>query len=192
MPTDYPNEYIRWYRTYDGTCNWIKIGETAEGSFGAPKSRDYDQYTYADGISQPREGPNARAVSNAFFKRVKKIPYEHTPLLLGLVEFIMHDVTWSQDSVTESVDVPMPEDEQHFSQNTTFRVYRTEAAAGTGTSLENPRENVNRATTWIDVSALYGSTEEVAMKLRSFKGGKLLTQDIILPKKPSSVRMSDP
>ncbi|KXJ90046.1 heme peroxidase [Microdochium bolleyi] len=32
-------------------------------------------------------------------------------------------------------------------------------------------------TAWLDLSALYGSTREVAMKLRPFKDGKLLTQE---------------
>lgn len=142
------------------------------------KSRDYGQHSYADGISKPREGPNPRAVSNAFFKRKDTLYYEHTPLLLGLVEFIMHDITWSQDSATEFIEVPMPEDEEYFDKNTTLRVSRTEAYPGTGTSRENPRENINRATTWLDLSALYGSTAEVAKKLRSFKQGKLLTQEL--------------
>lgn len=75
-----------WYRTYDGSCNWMKVGEISEGQVGTKKSRDYNQYSYADGISAPREGPNPRAVSNAFFKRKKALFYEHTPLMLGLIE----------------------------------------------------------------------------------------------------------
>lgn len=75
-----------YYRTYNGSCNWLKDGEASIGAYGTPKARDYDQTTYADGISQPRQGPNARAVSNAFFKRKQKLYYEHTPLLLGLIE----------------------------------------------------------------------------------------------------------
>ena len=75
-----------WYRTYDGSCNWLKMNEISEGQLGTAKTRDYNQHAYADGISSPREGPNARAVSNAFFRRKKTIYYEHTPLLLGLIE----------------------------------------------------------------------------------------------------------
>ncbi|KAH8889703.1 heme peroxidase [Thozetella sp. PMI_491] len=167
-----------WYRTYDGSCNWLKAGEVSEGEYGMAKSRDYDQHYYADGISKPREGPNPRAVSNAFFKRKDTIYYEHTPLLLGLVEFIMHDITWSPDSTSEYIDVTMPEDEEHYYPNTTFRVWRTEAVPGTGTSRENPRQNVNRATTWLDLSVLYGSTREVARALRTLKKGKLLAQEV--------------
>lgn len=75
-----------WYRTYDGSCNWLEINDIGEGQMGTAKARDYGQHQYADGISKPRDGPNARAVSNAFFKRKKSIFYEHTPFLLGLIE----------------------------------------------------------------------------------------------------------
>ena len=90
---DYPldprctiNKSWWWYRTYDGTCNWLKQNEWDEGAVGTAKQRDYNQHMFADGISKPREGPNARAVSNAFFKRKKALYYEHTPLLLGMIE----------------------------------------------------------------------------------------------------------
>ncbi|CAK7199907.1 hypothetical protein SEUCBS139899_002594 [Sporothrix eucalyptigena] len=168
-----------WYRTYDGSCNWLKADEAGQGRYGQAKSRDFDQHYYADGISEPREGPNARAVSNAFFKRNATLYYEHTPLLLGLIEFIIHDVTWSQDSATEFVDVPMPEDETEFAKNTTLRVWRAMAAPGTGTSPQNPRENINHATTWIDVSSLYGSTRSVGEALRTKQGGRLKTQEVL-------------
>ncbi|KAL1893313.1 hypothetical protein Sste5346_006490 [Sporothrix stenoceras] len=168
-----------WYRTYDGSCNWLKADEAGQGRYGQAKSRDFDQHYYADGISEPREGPNPRAVSNAFFRRNSTIYYEHTPLLLGLIEFIIHDVTWSQDSSTEFIDVEMPEDETEFAPNTTLRVWRAAAAPGTGTSPQNPRENMNHATTWIDVSSLYGSTRSVGEALRTKEGGRLKTQEVL-------------
>lgn len=72
----------------------------------------------------------------------------------------------------------MPDDEQDYYPNTTFRVWRTASVPGTGTSIENPREPVNMASTWLDISSLYGSTPEVVRGLRSFSGGKLLSQEI--------------
>ena len=75
-----------WYRTYDGSCYWLKAGEIDIGQSGTARARDYGQTSFADGISKPREGLNPRAVSNAFFKRKNSIYYEHTPLLLGLIE----------------------------------------------------------------------------------------------------------
>ncbi|KAI1339407.1 heme peroxidase [Xylariaceae sp. FL0016] len=167
-----------WYRTYDGSCNWLKQDEWGAGAIGTGKQRDYNQHSYSDGISKPRDGPNARAVSNAFFKRKKALYYEHTPLLLGMIEFIMHDVTYSLDSTTEYVEVSMPEDEDTFYPNTTFKVWRSAPVPESGTSKENPRENVNMATTWLDISSLYGSTPDVAHALRSHVGGRLLVQEV--------------
>ena len=90
----------RWfYRTDDGSCNWLKKDEFSAGAMGMPKVRDYDQHHYADGVSKPREGPNARAVSNAFFKRNQTLYYEHTPLLLGLIEVCF------QFSTQELIDI---------------------------------------------------------------------------------------
>ncbi|EEH35462.2 hypothetical protein PAAG_06509 [Paracoccidioides lutzii Pb01] len=167
-----------WYRTTDGSCNWMKKDEINEGRIGMAKARDYGDHHYADGISKLREGPNARAVSNAFFKRNRTIYYEHTPLLIGLIEFVMHDVTYSMDSPEETIEVEMPPDEDTFDKNTKFVVHRTKAVPGTGTSMTNPRENVNMATTWLDISSLYGSTSDVARAVRSYKDGKLLTQEV--------------
>lgn len=177
------SDKTKWfYRTVDGSCNWMEVGNTAYGQFGAKRSRDYNQYSYQDGYNKPRDGPNPRAISNAFFKRKQRLYYEHTPLLLGLIEFIMHDVTYSEDSTTEYIDVPVPPDEDTFPTNTTFRVWRTERVPGTGTSPSNPRENANQASTWLDVSSLYGSSTEVSRALRSFEKGQLLTsQGSFLP-----------
>lgn len=40
------------------------------------------------------------------------------------MQFIMHDITYSQDS-SDYIEVPMPEDEESFPLNTTLRVYRS-------------------------------------------------------------------
>jgi peroxidase len=169
-----------WYRLPDGSCNWLKQGQTIIGSTFQPRSRDFGQTTYADGISAPRHGPNPREVSNAFFKRKERLYYEHTPLMLGLVEFIMHDVTYSSDSTTEYIDVPIPTGDPAFDPyhygNASFRVWRTQAADGTGTDKSNPRQHANGATAWLDGSALYGSTPKVVEALRSHVNGKLKSQ----------------
>ena len=100
--------------------------------------------------------------------------------MLGLVEFLMHDVSFSADSTTEFIDVPIPAGDPSYDPynygNASFRVWRTQPAAGTGTSASNPREHANGATAWLDCSALYGSTVEVAFALRTMVDGKLKSQ----------------
>ena len=53
--------------------------------------------------------------------------------------------------------------------------------------LSTVRQQLNEITAWIDASNVYGSDEERANELRSFKGGKLLTSDeagLFLPVDP--------
>ncbi len=33
-----------WYRTVDGSCNWLKKDEISEGAVGIAKARDYNQH----------------------------------------------------------------------------------------------------------------------------------------------------
>jgi peroxidase len=100
--------------------------------------------------------------------------------MLGLVEFLMHDVSYSADSDTEFIDVPIPAGDPDYDPygygNYSFRVWRTKPAAGTGTSRSNPRQHANEATSWLDGSALYGSTPLVVEALRSHVDGKLKSQ----------------
>ncbi len=58
---------------------------------------------------------------------------------------------------------------------------RSRYDASTGTSVDNPREQINEITAWIDGSAVYGSDQATADSLRTFVGGKLLTSDGNLP-----------
>lgn len=63
-----------FYRTIDGSCNWVNKSQTKAGSKYQEFSRDRPTY-YADGIDQPRQPkagtrkPDPRALSNAFFQQ---------------------------------------------------------------------------------------------------------------------------
>lgn len=163
-----------YYRTADGSCNWIKKGESDIGMKGYPLSRDFGQTSFADGVSAPRQGPNPRLVSNKLFRRNKELYFEHTSILLGLIEFIIHDVVYSEDDKGEVIEVDLPEDDWLVGKGVNkMHVYRTSAAKESGTDRTNPRQNANMATAWLDVSSLYGSDEETARSLRSFQGGML-------------------
>jgi peroxidase len=80
----------------------------------------------------------------------------------------------------EIIEIPIPKCDQAFDPechgNKTMKVRRSQSMEGTGTDPSNPRMTKNGVTSWLDMSALYGSTPEVARKLRTFKSGKMLTQ----------------
>lgn len=61
----------------------------------------------------------------------------------------------------------------------------------TGTSRDNPREQVNEITTWIDASNVYGSSAERAAALRTLDGtGRLRTSaGELLPLTPADFPM---
>jgi peroxidase len=52
----------------------------------------------------------------------------------------------------------------------------------TGTSVDNPRQQVTSITSWIDGSQVYGSDAETAASLREFSGGRMLiSEDGMMP-----------
>jgi peroxidase len=119
-------------------------------------------------------------LSNAFFaKTTEDTDYEHTPILVGLIEFVIHDIAFSMSS-RELIETPVPKCDTAFDPqctgNKTMKAWRSAAMEGTGTDSSNPRETKNGVTSWLDLSALYGSNPEIAKKLRTLKNGKLLTQ----------------
>jgi hypothetical protein len=171
-----------WYqRSYDGSCNWLKKGEHKAGAAWTPFQRDVPVHTYADGISKPREGPNPRELSNAFFKQ-RDIPklIGHTAFLAGVVELLVHDVSWTVTGRDEVIKVPIPKCDTAFDPNCTgtknLHMLRSQPVAGTGTSKENPREQVNGVSSFFDAGNIYGTSKETCDKLRSFKNGRLLSQ----------------
>lgn len=80
----------------------------------------------------------------------------------------------------EIIEIPIPMCDPAFDPecqgNKTMKVRRSQSMEGTGTDPSNPRMTKNGVTSWLDMSALYGSTADVARKLRTFNGGKMLTQ----------------
>ena len=59
----------------------------------------------------------------------------------------------------------------------TIGMDRSEYDPSTGDSLDDPRQQVNSITAFIDGSAVYGSDQERADALRTFEGGRLKTSD---------------
>jgi hypothetical protein len=64
----------------------------------------------------------------------------------------------------------------------TIPLTRSEFDPATGTSVDNPRQQISRITPYIDGSQVYGSDQATADGLRTFSGGRLnITDDGLLP-----------
>ncbi len=178
-------------REIDGSNNNLENPDL--GTPGQPLLRIADA-DYADGISEPggEDRPSAREISNA----LSDTGGEDTRSDRGLSafiyvwgQFIDHDIGLTIDQEGEDAEVlgiPVPQGDASFDPFGTgdaeLELVRSQFDTSTGTSTENPRQQVSEITSYVDGSMVYGSDQETADSLRSFSGGELLvTDDGLLP-----------
>jgi peroxidase len=166
------------YRSIDGTGN-----NELDGSLGAA-GQDFLRLAdadYADGVSTPAGGdrPSAREISNAIFDEPVPIaePYAVSDYLWAWGQFIDHDIDIAGGGgAPESFNIQVPTGDPHFDQFGTgaqeIELTRTGYNEATGTDTDNPREQVNEITAFLDASMVYGSDADRAEFLRD-AGGKL-------------------
>jgi len=170
-------------RSFDGMGNNLANEDwgAAETSFArvAPAA-------YVDGISVPRIAgrPNPQGVSNSLFGQSESMPSRRS--LSGYVyafgQFITHDIQETVSGNTESIEFRIPFDDEIFVPGLRVPLTRSLFDAETGTSTENPRQQLNFATSYLDASTVYGSNELTASVLRggpARPGAKLRTSDDI-------------
>ena len=136
---------------------------------------------YADGISLPAGAnqPVPRDVSNAVVAQATSMP--NTSRLSDWVfqwgQFLDHDMTLTDlADPAESMDIPMPMGDPVFDPGHTgtamMPFVRSTYDPLSGTGIDNPRQQINANTAYLDGSVVYGSDAARAEALRS-PGGKL-------------------
>jgi peroxidase len=141
---------------------------------------------YADDVSQMAGANrlNPRAISNA----VNQHPTSTRPNSINASDFVWqwgqfvdHDIDFtSAADPAEPAFIPIPAGDPQFDPAGTgtmmMEFERSSYEPSTGTGSENPRQQLNMITTWIDASNVYGSDETRAAALRNYDGtGKLKT-----------------
>ncbi|MFT7631392.1 MAG: peroxidase [Mariniblastus sp.] len=168
-------------RTIDGTGNNL-----VDSTLGGTESQLIRSTTvdYADGISDPAgaDRPSAREISNTVAAQVTTDVNERglTDITWLFGQFIDHDIDLSEGAdPEEAFDIVVPAGDVFFdptgSGEAVISLNRTVYNHETGTSAENPRQQINQITSFLDGSVIYGSDETRAAELRTFEGGLLKT-----------------
>jgi Animal haem peroxidase/Cellulose binding domain len=121
---------------------------------------------YADGISQPVSGPNARYISNRIINDRNTDVFDQrriTQFGWAWGQFLDHTFglrdgggsTATPFNIAFNAGDPLEE----FTNNLgTIAVNRSAATAGTGTSTSNPRQQTNTITSYISAQSVYSSS----------------------------------
>lgn len=169
-------------RTMDGTMN--NPHDPLMGSAGMPLSRMDGAY-YGDGISGMggTTRPNPRTISNRLSNQSGPILNQRglSDLVWQWGQFLDHDIGLTPTNPDEAMMIEVPDPNDPL-----FPVIRTARSMfdpTTGTSVDNPRQQINMITAYIDASGVYGSNDTRAAALRTFVGGRMATgPNDMLPK----------
>lgn len=170
------------YRTIDGSNNNLKHPQ-----YGMPELplRRILPAAYADGVyalAGPNR-PNPRLISNQVMAQPQSFPNSRnaSAFVWQWGQFLDHDTDLTEGTVIdEPAHVPMPIWDPVFDPDGTGSVFmpfnRSAYDHTTGTGVDNPRQQVNQLTAWIDGSQVYGADEARAAALRANDGtGRLAT-----------------
>ena len=165
-------------RTIDGTENNL-----SNPHWGAHETQILRRTgeNYLDGFSAINDidKPNARRVSNVIFNQTGLIndAEDHSAYVWAFGQFLDHDISLVENNRADPLFIEVPQDDQHFPPGDFIRSARSAYISGTGSEPGNPRQFLNEVTSFLDGSAVYGSTKERADWLRTFEDGKLRTSE---------------
>ncbi|NXN80294.1 DUOX2 oxidase, partial [Bombycilla garrulus] len=173
---------ISWeVQRYDGWYN--NLLHHSHGSVGARLLRLLPA-NYADGVYQALQEPhvpNARQLSTAVARGPSGLPSSRNTTVLA-VFFGFHvllDIleTEKPGCPAEFLNIYIPSGDSVFDPagagDVVLPFQRIRWAPETGQSPNNPREQTNEVTGWLDGSSIYGPSHSWSDALRSFVGGQL-------------------
>jgi len=166
------------YRTVDGSINNIYNSEYGQTHSIFERLVPAD---YANDGSSLIDRANPRLISNTLCAQNSSIPSARnlSTFMFTWLQFLDHDITLTEEAVGEFLPIPVPAGDPFFDPFNTGTQYipfsRVAFEENTGTSLSNPRQQINELTAWVDGSNVYGSDQFRADWMRTNQYGKLKT-----------------
>lgn len=164
------------HRTIDGSGNNLSDTEmnAANSQLKRRMLADYSDYVYQmPGLDRP--GP--REISNAVARQTDSAPNSHgaSDYLWQWGQFLDHDIDLTGGAFpAELAPVSIPTGDLHFDPDGTgghtLSFNRSIYDPASGTGADNPRNQLNEVSGWIDASNVYGSDEIRAAALRANDG----------------------
>ncbi|KAG8175633.1 hypothetical protein JTE90_001062 [Oedothorax gibbosus] len=189
LTVDFPCQPKK-YRAYSGYCNNVQHPRWGNANTAYIRYLNPD---YSNNVNSPRQSttggslPGARLVSSTVHSDSER-PHPHLTVFLAIfAEFVFHDIFHTSQSAgyrghriqccnvpTSSLlhpeCFPIVKDED----KTCVNYVRSSNVPRSGCTL-GPREQVNQVTSFLDGSAIYGSSEEEVKRLRTHKQGMMRT-----------------
>lgn len=173
----------REFASIDGTGN--NLADPELGSTDEQLLR-LTTVEYGDGISTPagEDRPSAREISNAVAAQLATESNDRylTDIVWLWGQFIDHDIDLTENAdPAEPFPIEVPEGDIFFDPDgngdVTMGLNRSIYDETTGDSIDDPRQQINQITAFLDGSVVYGSDQERADALRTFTDGKLKTSE---------------
>ncbi|MGE0490928.1 MAG: peroxidase family protein [Vulcanimicrobiota bacterium] len=166
------------FRSIDGRGNNLQNPDWGKAGEAFPRRLPVD---YADltGAPSGADRPNPRVISNNVMADPSRNrePAMRSGMVWAWGQFIDHDITSTPNSGAMDWNISVPVGDPAFDPKREGKAIipfsRSTAADGTGTGPDNPRQQINAITSWLDGSMVYGSDAVRAAALRSFEEGKL-------------------
>jgi len=166
------------YRSFDGKGN-----NTVNPQWGSALSnylREKSGAHYADGFSAPNGAnrPSARAISNALVAQGDVVTADERGLSTCVYEFgqfLDHDIGLAAGATTEAFDIAVPAGDAWFdpASTGTKKIWMDRSAFDASTGTRNARQQINKVTSFVDASQVYGSDATRAAWLRAGTGGRM-------------------
>lgn len=166
------------YRSYDGKGN--NAGNPQWGSALSNYLREKSGAHYADGFSAPTGAnrPSARAISNALVAQGNVSTADERGLSTCVYEFgqfLDHDIGLAAGATTEAFDIAVPIGDAWFdpASTGTKKIWMDRSAFDAATGIKNARQQINKVTSFVDASQVYGCDATRAAWLRAGTGGRM-------------------